>query len=142
MYLYRMYKARQYFDLCLDTQGSTMYIIGGYNEQQGILASWEKLCLKTYKFTRIRSLKTERLNCSSTLIGKNYIYVFNGSNAHGDLDTIEKYNIKLNFWELLSIKTPLKMHNNFAWTVNSKEIVITGGQKCIGKPQVSCTGMV
>lgn len=122
-----MYKPRQYFDLCYDKANSTIYVIGGYHEEQGVLSSCEKFCLQTYRFTRIRSLKQERLNWTSALIDSKYVYAFNGVGKHGALDTIERYWIRLNFWEKLDIKTPFKMHNNFAWAVNSNDIILLGG---------------
>lgn len=106
-----------------------MYVIGGYNEKEGVLNSCEKLCLKTYRFTRLTSLNQERLNSSSTCIDSKYIYAFGGVGEQGSLDSIEKYNIKYNIWETLSIKLPFKVHNGFSIGLSSKEVLLLGGKK-------------
>ena len=123
----RMYKARQHFSIAFDKLRKQVFVIGGYNENQGTLASWEKLSLSTHKFTRIASMKQARLNWASTIEDNKYIYVFNGVGLKQDLDTIERYSINLNYWESLKITTPFRVHNNFAVDIGMNEIAILGG---------------
>ena len=93
--------AREYHDIWFDKQGSSLYIIGGYNDTLGVLSSWEKLWLKTNEITQIDSMIIERLSWTSTIINSSFIYVFNGIGNKCILNTIEKYNIKLGYWEML-----------------------------------------
>ncbi len=45
-----MHVGRQYTTLCLDSQESIVYAIGGYNSQFGILASFETFNIKARKW--------------------------------------------------------------------------------------------
>lgn len=59
-------------------------------------------------------MRRHRMNASSTILNDKHIYVFNGQNLKEDLKSIEKYNISMKFWEMIKVKTPLRVHNNFA----------------------------
>lgn len=66
-------------------------------------------------------------------MGENHIYVF-GGRSEGDefFDTIERFNIDLNLWNMLQIKLPKKLCNLFAFPFfinNQDNIVVLGGLK-------------
>lgn len=44
------------------------------------------------------------------------------------LNSIEKYSIELGYWQSLTVSTPLRVKNNFAFCINSHEIVLLGGK--------------
>ena len=74
-------------------------------------------------------MRQGRFNAATTLLGRKYIYAFNGVGAKRDLDTIERYSIILNYWEKIGIKTPFRIHNHFALSIGEQEIVILGGKQ-------------
>lgn len=44
-------------------------------------------------------------------------------------DSVERYNVELNLWNLLKIKLPQKLCNMFAFTFKEDMIIIMGGLK-------------
>ncbi|CAI2360543.1 unnamed protein product [Moneuplotes crassus] len=133
-----MNKPRQYFSLVHAKERNQIFIIGGFNEKGGALSSCEKLCLKTYTFSEIAPMVQKRYNCAATLVANQHIFVFNGVSKPQDLNTIEKYSFAFDFWEKLSIKTPFRVHNNFAKRISSDEILILGGKQDVGRhPKIS-----
>ena len=77
-------------------------------------------------------MNSRRINCGACTIGKNHIFVFGGrSEGEGSsfYDTVERYNIELNLWNLLKIQLPKKLCNIFAFTLSSDMIIILGGLK-------------
>jgi len=50
------------------------------------------------------NLNIKRINCGACSIGKNHIFVFGGRNEGNNFfDSIERFNIELNLWNLLKI---------------------------------------
>lgn len=76
---------------------------------------------------------TRRINAGACTLGENHIYVF-GGRSEGDefYETIERYNLDLNLWNMLHIKLPNKLSNLFAFHFsnnNEDNIIIFGGVK-------------
>lgn len=57
-----MFTARQYFSTCIDSKNSFLYVVGGYNKENGALASCERLSLKSKQWQEIEDLNVPRLN--------------------------------------------------------------------------------
>lgn len=69
-----------------------------------------------------------RKNLGATVAGKNYIYIFGGANNHNSgLDTIEKFCIKKNQWEVLKTKIPNKIVSPICTAISGGMILIMGG---------------
>lgn len=80
-----------------------VYAIGGYNFKDGALDSVERFSLEKQEWQMIANLNSRRINCGSCQIGLNHIFVFGGRNEVGFYDTVERFNIELNLWNLLKI---------------------------------------
>lgn len=105
---------RQYFSMCIDEINSFLYIIGGYNRDEGVLSYCERLSLKSKQWEEIEILNTPRLNSCSAALNGTHVYTFGGLGLHDYLSSIERYNIKLNIWSELKVKMPLRISNSFA----------------------------
>ena len=71
-----------------------MYVIGGWNYEDGFFDTVYRLSLETYKWSTMAPMGTARYCCVSVLLG-DCIYVFGGSN----LVLVERYSIVGNTWE-------------------------------------------
>lgn len=120
---------RQYSSLCIDRKNSFLYVVGGYNKDEGLLPYWERLSLKSKQWEEIEILNVPRLNSCSAALDGTHVYTFGGLGEYDYLSSIERYNIKLNIWTELKVKMPLKLSNSFAWSVNKNEIIILGGMR-------------
>mmetsp|Transcript_16477 Transcript_16477/g.16174 ORF Transcript_16477/g.16174 Transcript_16477/m.16174 type:complete len:156 (+) Transcript_16477:729-1196(+) len=75
----------------------------------------------------------KRKDASSVAMNGELIYVFGGSSPEENtIDTIEKYNIKNNEWEIIPCKLPFFMSSQITLRVSSRTILILGGN-IIGK---------
>ena len=118
---------RQYFSLLFDNQD--VYAIGGYNHEQGILEECEKLNLLSRQWTSVCELNRGRINAASCKCGSNYIYTLGGLDGEEFLDSIERYNSKLDIWTEVNVRLPSPMANLFAYSLNDNHIIILGGMK-------------
>jgi hypothetical protein len=53
---------RQYFSMTIDSVNSFLYIIGGYNKDEGLLHYCERLSLKSKQWEEIEILNIPRMN--------------------------------------------------------------------------------
>ena len=120
---------RQYFSLWVDKINSFLYIIGGYNKDEGILPYWERLSLKSKQWEEIEILNVPRLNSSTAWLNGTHVYTFGGIGNNDYLSSIERFNINLDIWSELKVKLPWKLSNSYAWSVNQNEIIILGGMR-------------
>ncbi|CAI2362087.1 unnamed protein product [Moneuplotes crassus] len=120
---------RQYFSLCIDKVNCFLYVIGGYNKEEGLIPYCERLSLKSKQWEEIEILNTPRMYSCSAAIGGTHVYTFGGIGPLDYLTSIERYNIGLNIWTELKVKLPTKLSNAFACSVNAHEIVILGGMR-------------
>lgn len=102
---------RQYFSICIDRINSFLYVIGGYNKDEGLLPYCERLSLKSKQWEEIETLNKPRLNSCSSVLNGTHVYTFGGMGEEEFLDTIERYNINLNIWSELKVKMPNKISN-------------------------------
>lgn len=78
-------------------------------------------------------MHTKRINPGACFLGENHLYVFGGRSELDEyFDSIERYNIDLNLWNMLHISLPEKLTNMFAFSFNINDednILIFGGLK-------------
>jgi Kelch motif len=109
------------------------YCVGGYSIKEGALAHVERFSLDTKEWSEIAPMSIKRISPGACSIGETHIYVF-GGRSEGDefFDSIERYNVELDLWNMLTVKLPRKLCNLFAFsfTANSQDnILVMGGLK-------------
>lgn len=98
-----MYVRRQFFSLAYHPYHKHVYAIGGYNNRDGALDHVERYCLDKKEWEQVTNLNSRRINCGSCIIGPNHVFVFGGRNENTFYDSVERFNIELNLWNLLKI---------------------------------------
>ena len=63
----------------------------------------ERYSLEKKEWEIIANLNSKRINCGSCIIGMNHVFVFGGRNEGTFYDTVERFNIELNLWNMLKI---------------------------------------
>ena len=92
------------------------------------LNSCEKYSLQYEKWVKCSSLNIERSHLSLCNMNNKYIYALGGENKiNGFLDSIEKYNILGDIWEILNVKLPYKLECVGCIGISSQEMIIFGG---------------
>ena len=98
------------------------------DKNSNYISSCEKFSLQYEKWTKCSSLNMERSHLSLCNINNKYIYALGGENKIiGFLDTIEKYSIIGDVWELIQVKLPYKLECVGCIGVSHNEIIIFGG---------------
>ena len=109
------------------------YCIGGYSVKEGALDHVERFSLDTKEWSEIAPMNVKRINAGACSIGDTHIYVFGGRSDGSEFyDSIERYNVDLGLWNMLTYTLPKKLCNLFAFpfsTNNSDNIVVLGGIK-------------
>jgi hypothetical protein len=122
---------RQYFTIAPDYANEKIYAIGGYNDELGLLASFETFSTRARKWTvseETQQLNKPRINAAACKCGSKYIYLFGGMGEDNEfLDSIERYNSELGIWTVLTVKLPQKVTNHYAFSFNPQYIIILGG---------------
>jgi N-acetylneuraminic acid mutarotase len=70
-----------------------------------------------------------RINAGSCCTDYKHLYVFGGRDACTDLcyDSVEKFNLDLNMWNILTIRLPVALTNMFAFPIKTESIIVFGG---------------
>lgn len=101
---------RQYFAVAPDYANDKIYAIGGFNDELGLLGSFETFSIRARKWVlsdESQQLNNPRINAAACKCGTRYIYLFGGMAEHNQfLDTIERFNTQLGIWTVLSVKLP------------------------------------
>jgi len=79
---------------------------------------------KKWKFLSFMNIEREIF--AYCQINNRYIYVFGGFNVN-HLDSIERYDILNDKWQLMNFKMKRPMQNSTAVTINSEKIALVGG---------------
>jgi hypothetical protein len=73
-----------------------IYVIGGYNNEDGVLDSFERFSIRARKWELCEDserLNKGRINAAACKCGTKYVYLFGGLSAEDEfLDQIERYN--------------------------------------------------
>lgn len=101
-----------------------VYILGG---KPG-LNSCERLSLASKKWQSIAPMYYVRHDATAcTALDANYIFVFGGMPLNPTGNTIERYSIKVNEWELLTVLLPRPLARLSVFPVTNRRIAILGG---------------
>ena len=125
-----MREPRQYFTVAIDYASDLIYVIGGYNNYEGVLDSFETFSIRSRKWELCddkQKINKARINASACKCDR-YVYLFGGLSAEDEfLDSIERYNVQLKIWTVLDVKMPIKVSNHYSFSFNPKYIIILGG---------------
>jgi len=106
-------------------------VIGGYNNFDGVLDSFETFSIRSRKWElsdETQKLNKARINAAACKCGDRYVYVFGGLSSEDEfLDQIERYNTQLKIWTVMDVKLPQRMTNHFSFSFNPNYIIILGG---------------
>lgn len=101
-----------------------VYVIGG---KPG-LNSCERVSILSRKWQSIAPMYYVRHDASACSgLDANYIFVFGGMPMNPTGNTIERYSIKINEWELLNVLLPRPMARLGVFPVTNRQIAILGG---------------
>ncbi|CAG9314174.1 MID1 [Blepharisma stoltei] len=103
-----------------------VYVLSGKNEINQTLNHCEVLNLATQNWRSIASMAYGR-TCASGVHIKNCIYVFGGYQTTVN-NTIERYSIESNNWQLLPTILPDKLWQHGCYALDSSQILIFGGE--------------
>ena len=106
-------------------KGEYVYVIGGWDDNYKLVNTMYRLSLKTYQWTDMAPMSTERGHFSAVLRG-GYIYVFGGRWRNGSLASAERYSIADNIWEDLPNMAE-KRFGHCAVSTSGNDIYIVGG---------------
>jgi hypothetical protein len=109
--------------------GHFVYALSGKNEQNVIHRACERLNLATLTWENIASITVGR-TCSANCSVGDFIYSFGGYEATVE-NNVERYSISSNTWTLLSLLLPEKMWQSAAFTLNSHQVLIYGGESSV-----------
>ena len=106
-----------------------MYLFGGYNDETKTqMSSCLMYDIHSEKWSEIASMKTARSFSSCCKINDNEILVIGGYNKDkGTLNSIEKYNLKSNTFEVLDLKLPLPLRRFMTAKVSKNVALVFGG---------------
>ena len=122
-------KSRKSFTAC--HANNSIYIIGGFNYEEGFLKDCEKFDLNEKKWSIIQDLNEPVSDCSVCSFNDKFLIKFGGLTDFKFVSrNFERFHIYTNFWEILKIK---QFHNfDFLWLaasaqISHDEIIIVGG---------------
>ena len=108
--------------------GNHIYICGGMDNNSNHINSCEKFSLQYEKWIKCSPLNIERSHLSLCNMNNKYIYALGGENKiTGFLDSIEKYSILGDSWELIKVKLPYKLECVGCIGISHQEMIIFGG---------------
>lgn len=106
---------------------SNIYVFGGINYTDKIMAFSERYCLISKSWHEIAPMNTTRKNASAVALNSDTIYVIGGSCGFKLLDTIEAYSISQNCWNTVPITLPNPVSFAVPFKITNREILILGG---------------
>ena len=108
--------------------GNYIYVCGGMDNNVKHINTCEKFSFQYEKWIKCSSLNIERSHLSLCNMNNKYIYALGGENKiSGLLDTIEKYSIIGDFWEIVKVRLPYRLECVGCIGVNHNEMIIFGG---------------
>ena len=114
---------------------NTVYVMGGMGGQDGgYLYSCEAYNILKDEWTNIASMNTNKDIPSAIAINNQFIYTFGGCTPNPgapkpekDIDTIERYDITKNEWQLLDLKLNSPNCWSACFSPEPNKVVIVGG---------------
>lgn len=92
-----------------------------------MLSSCEVYSIDKDKWEEIAALNQQRCAFGVTCYNAQSIYVFGGYDGNQRLDSIEKYEIQTNKWEVQKLRLSHPLSNTSATQISEDEILILGG---------------
>lgn len=107
---------------------NNIYVVGGMDNYFNHLRHCEKYSMINEKWSKCASLNIEKSHLSLCNIDNKYIFAFGGENKiDGILNTIEKYCVVGDVWEIINIKLPYQLECVGCIGISNREILIFGG---------------
>lgn len=117
---------RAFFPSVFCIQETSVYVFGG-NSGDKDLSSCEKYSLAENVWRQIAPM-TLRRNGSSCVPFDKHIFVFGGNEQDaGSLDSIEKYTIELDKWQICRIRLKEPIHDTISFNLGGNRVLIFGG---------------
>lgn len=118
---------RDFFSAVYHSQKA--YLFGGYDNDSKIqLKTSEYYDIINSKWVTISDMKIARSQSSACRINDDQIIVCGGYNKEkGTIDSIEKYNISKDRFELLPIKLPIPLRRFMVIRVRKNQALVLGG---------------
>jgi hypothetical protein len=78
---------------------------------------------------------TCKRNGASVITFDKIIFIFGGNNAlQGSLDTIERYSVEFDKWNIIPLKLKEPIHDTVSFPVGGRRVLIFGGSQSDGQP--------
>lgn len=107
---------------------STVYVMGGYDGQQSsFLSLCEKFDVEKNVWKAFSPMNIAKCAFSACVVNRKFIYTFGGYDGQKRLDTIERYDLLEEHWELLKIKLRFPLSNCACFSPYMNKVVIFGG---------------
>lgn len=107
---------------------STVYVMGGYDGQQSsFLSLCEKFDVEKNVWKSFSPMNIAKCAFSACVVNRKFIYTFGGYDGQKRLDTIERYDLLEEHWELLKIKLRFPLSNCACFSPYMNKVVIFGG---------------
>ena len=110
------------------------FVVGGFNEKQGVLNCVESFNLESKTWRKHSNMNIARIAPGCCVFKRKFLYVFGGrgfDDQEDYYDSIEKLDPELNLWSYVKIKLPRKLSNLFAFPVKKDYIMVLGGVKSV-----------
>ena len=105
-----------------------IYVCGGMDSNSNHLNLCEKYSLQYEKWIKCSPLNEERSHLSLCNMNNKYLYAIGGENKkNGFLDSIEKYTVVGDVWEVIKVKLPYKLECVGCIGVSHYDMIIFGG---------------
>lgn len=115
--------------LVFDDKEEEIYVIGGYGE--GNLNKCEKYSTQNNSWQQINTMSKGKYFASACIFANEYIYVIGGYCDGNYVNTVEKYSITQNKWEIVKIpESSMQLppiSQAFCHQFNSEFVLIAGG---------------
>ena len=104
-----------------------VFVFGGVNYTDKALRKSERYDMQLNKWELLPHMRDARKNASACVLSKVLVYVFGGTNNFDSLDTIERLNVRDNYWELLQAQLPGLLSFVVPFKFSKFEILLFGG---------------
>jgi len=112
---------------------NSVYVLGGYDGTlNSFLNSCERYDLETDEWKPVAPMWIAKCAFGATTVANRYIFAVGGYDGHERLNTIEKYDSKLDKWVLLDVQLKQPLSNSACFAYSDNSIVILGGGYNIG----------
>lgn len=123
-----MISTRAFFTSCFCDIDNSIYVFGG-NDSHDDLNLCERYSITENVWRQISPLNYKRNGSSALLIPEaKSIFVFGGNNKDlGSLDSIEKYELEFDKWDVISVKLRAPLHDLTSVYLGGSKVMILGG---------------